>query len=400
MKNKNKDTKSQAKKSQDSKIPLNDYKQNGKKRPWDKNKAYSCAVAEAFKSIPGLESHGEKIENCGNYLEMAACANFAEHGKVLRKAFFCRIRNCITCQWLRSLTVQNQMLELAKEHLKKYPTDVPILCTPTVLNVKGDEIGKTLDKMNGGWKRFMELKPIKRVVRSAFKSFEIPYNRERDDFHPHFHSILMVPASYFRKERELYIARDEYLRMWQQSMRDDRITQFDVRVFKPGKKGALESLVAEVAKYATKPDSYISTNEHGKNEVDTKVAEALYYGLRGRRLVSYWGYFNKIRKQKKMMDLGEPVSCKDSCSCKICNGPMVDEDYLWSKWDNRYWGRRVPKEEKDNEEKPEPFVKKKPPPSILLRALKKSIGRGQEPENDNYDEPIHEIERIQCRGPT
>lgn len=46
-------------------------------------------------------------------------------------------------------------------------------------------------------------------------------------------------------------------------MRDNSITQVDIRRVDDKGEGTFESIVAEVAKYATKPLSYILKNEKG-----------------------------------------------------------------------------------------------------------------------------------------
>jgi plasmid rolling circle replication initiator protein Rep len=407
--------------------PLNDFKQNGKKRPWDKNKSYSCAVEKAYLSLPGLEHYGKKIAGCGNWLRMAKCPNL-KHGGVLKKASFCRVRGCIVCQWRRSLVVKAQLMDLVKEHRKEYPSDVPLLFTGTIVNVKGEELSPGMDVMTAAWKRLMELKPVKGVVNSWFRSLEITYNEERADYHPHFHALFMVPKNYFYKTRGMYIPRDEWLRMWRESMRDDRITQVDIRTLQCRTDAELQASIGEVAKYMTKPSSYIFENELGKKEVDPKVIETMHYATKGRRLVGFGGYFSKIRKAKKMIDVekadlinveGEGIETK--CHCKICQQEMVEKIYTWYTSADRYLRKCSVEEtkgpmaedvivlgEEENlvheefvaEAKNEEKLRRKQRNnlSILLEALKKIS------KNANGNEDLESYgsngERIQCRGPT
>ena len=396
--------------------PLNDFKQNGKKRPWDKNKSYSMAVAEAYSYIPGLEHYGEKIAGCGNWLKMMGCPDVL-HGNMLSRASFCKLRNCIMCQWRKSLVVKKQLLELVKEHRKEYSSDVPLLLTTTVLNEIGERLNLTIDQMNAAWRRLMQLKSVKKVTHSWFRSMEITYNEERDDYHPHFHALLMVPKNYFYKKRGMYIPRDEWLRSWQQSMRDERITQVDIRTLQCGTDAELEMSIGEVAKYMTKPNSYIFENELGKKEADPKIIETLHYATKGRRLIGFGGYFNRIRKAKKMVDIekadlvdveGEGLEAK--CQCKICQKEMVEKIYHWYGSADRYLRKcseetentvvlreeeKVVPEAQIQEESRSPKVKR---PSILLEALRKSLqNRQDDEEQDRYGS---DGERVQCRGPT
>jgi hypothetical protein len=148
----------------------------------------------------------------------------------------------------------------------------------------------------------------------------------------------VVPKEYFDRDKDLYIIRDEWLKLWQESMRDDRISQVDIRVMEAKSDQDLENIAAEVAKYATKPLT--------EEEINPETIEDLHYALKGRRLVGYGGYFKTIRKEKKMVEIekadlndiiedesGEDVFQEGISKvhiCKICNGPLVEEVYEWN----------------------------------------------------------------------
>ena len=397
--------------------PLNDFKQNGKKGSWDRVRADSGAVSSAYLSIPGLEQYGEKIASCGTWLKFMECLT-VEHGRMLKQAYFCKSRGCIMCQWRKSLVVRKQLMDLVKEHRKEYRTDVPLLITLTVVNEKGEYLSKTIDQMNGAWKRLMELKVVKKVSRSWFRSLEIAYNEDREDYHPHYHALLMVPKNYFYKKTGMYILRDEWLRLWQQSMRDERITQVDIRPLKCKTEAELKASIGEVAKYMTKPSSYIFEDEEGKKKADPKVVEELHYTTKGRRLIGFGGYFNKIRKAKKMVDIEkanlvdvEGTGLEGQCYCKVCQKEMVERIYHWYEESNRYL-RKVLKEPgadvsvseeeermvSETEVQEKPTVRKTKRPSLLLEALKKSLRERQGQEDSGKRRSG--VERIQCRGPT
>lgn len=351
MKNTNKDQKSQR---ENFKIPLNDFKSNGKKRLWEEYKDYSDAVGESCLSTPGMEHLGEKILECGSFLGMLECEN-AKHGKKLKKANFCKLRPCVGCQWRKALKVRHQTYEYVKEHLKKYESDVPLLVTLTVPNVKGEDLGKTVDKILKAWKKLVKLKKLRLVIRSWFRSVETTNNDGRVDYHPHIHAIWMVPAEYFRRKNGLYITHDELLQMWRECMGDESITQVDIRPLVSRENWALESLIAEVAKYAVKPDSYIRNDENGRKIADRKVVEDTYHGLKGRRLVAFGGYFREIEKQKKKdakekagLTNTEEESAEKTPTCKDCHKPLFYVEYRWYHEEGRYWGKRKDEDSKKN----------------------------------------------------
>ena len=314
---------------------LKDLKQSGKERPWQKNKLLSVAISNSYFSLSELKKYGTIIAFCGNYLKFGSCVD-VEHGKKLIEAYFCKARLCVMCQWRKSLVIRKQVLDLVHWHREKYSTDIPLLLTLTVVNVSGDELVRMVDRMNVAWRRLVQRRVIKRAVRSWFRALEITYNQERQDFHPHFHILLMVPKSYFDTRRDLYVSQQEWLRLWKLSMRDDRITQIDIRTIKARKVGTLESLAAEVAKYATKPSSYVQENSNGLLEASPSIVEGLHYALKGRRLVGFGGLFKQIREEKKMVDVEEADlihidedGVLKECSCKICGSTLLEELYRW-----------------------------------------------------------------------
>ena len=130
-------------------------------------------------------------------------------------------------------------------------------------------------------------------------------------------------------------------------MRDDRITQVDIRKVKPRKVGELEGLAAEVAKYATKPSSYIFEYSGGESEAFPDVIKELHYALKGRRLIGFGGLFNEIRREWKMVDVenADLVQIEEDetpCTCKICGSTLLEELYRWDFGVRQY--RKVPEE--------------------------------------------------------
>lgn len=321
-----------------SSLILRDLKQSGKERPWRKNRVLSHAISGAYFSSLGdheLKKYGMLIASCCSYLKFGACVH-EEHGKKLIGASFCKARLCPTCQGRKALVIRKQVLDLVHWHLEKHSSDIPLLLTLTVVNVPGSELGRTIDNMNQAWQRLMRRKVVKRGVRSWFRSLEITYNRERQDFHPHFHVLLMVPKNYFDKRDNLYISQQEWLKLWKASARDDRITQVDIRKIK-SKEGQLESMVAEVAKYATKPSDYVEENSDGLLEASPLVIKDLHYALKSRRLIGFGGLFRDLREEEKVPDVEEAdlvyidedgVVVKE-CVCKICGGTLLEETYYW-----------------------------------------------------------------------
>lgn len=145
----------------------------------------------------------------------------------------------------------------------------------------------------------------------------------------------MVPTNYFKRDKNLYIERDEWLRMWQEVTGLPEITQVDIRRVKKLRKGTpIESVSAEVAKYATKPGDYIREIDNGLCVADKEVVETLHVALRRRRLVAFGGKFKEYRKQLKMDDIekSDMVHIDEKtkeCKCRICQSELIQEMYTW-----------------------------------------------------------------------
>lgn len=312
---------------------LVDKSSTGKNRKWPQYKKRSLAVSSAYRKFEGDGTFSKRMEECGAWLRFLACPS--GHGMLLVAAIFCQCRLCPLCQWRRSLIMFHQVKVLAHEHIQHFKSDIPVLLTLTVPNVSPNELSERLGLMQKSWNRLVNRRPVKRICRSWFRALEITYNATRDDYHPHFHVLLMVPRSYFDYSRNLYIQRDCWLRMWREVTGLSEITQVDIRRVKKLRKGtAIESVAAEVAKYATKPGDYVRELSSGLCEANAKVVETLHVALRRRRLVAFGGKFKEYRKQLKMQyveqsDMVHVSEKEEVCHCRICQSELVPEMYKW-----------------------------------------------------------------------
>ena len=312
---------------------LQDKSSTGKPRKWSTYKKQSMAVSDAYRKFEGAATFSKRMEECGGWLRFLACAK--GHGLLLIAAIFCQCRLCPLCQWRRSLIIFHQVKQLACEHIKNYKSDVMFLLTLTVPNVKANELSKRITLMQDSWRRLMLRRPVRRVCRSWFRSLEITYNESRDDYHPHFHVLLMVPKNYFDSRRDLYIERDQWLRMWQEVTGIPEITQVDIRKVKKLKKGdAITTVAAEIAKYATKPSDYVKATKDGLCEADATVIEALHVAIRRRRFVAFGGEFKRYKKELKLAEVEEADMVKidekdQTCHCRVCESELLPQMYRW-----------------------------------------------------------------------
>jgi len=222
----------------------------------------------------------ERIKECNTFLFMVADKTMEK--TKLHRSNNCDNRFCPICAWKKSrknaLKISVLMQYLREEERKDF-----VFLTLTAPNVKADELDDEIKHYNKSFQRLMQRKEVKSAVKGYVRKLEVTYNKERDDYHPHFHVILAVNKSYFT-DTKAYIARDRWLELWQKSTKNNLITQVDVRKVKATDN---KKEVSEIAKYSAKDSDYLE---------DEKVFDTFYKSLSGKRLIVYSGLFKDASK--------------------------------------------------------------------------------------------------------
>lgn len=281
---------------------------------WTPKKMYSLWLSDVYMRL-GYRGKSLNVAECGSFLEFckpvpsvdAFAANTSQQGSTsdgwkLQQANFCRDRLCPMCQWRRTLKVFSQVSRI----MDVIGADNNFLfLTLTVPNCSGRDLSVTIDKIQKAWDRFTHYKKYKNAVNGYFKALEITYNSETDTYHPHLHIILSVDPDYFTSDK--YIDQSspnfEWTKMWQKALKSQKQPIVDVRRVKPknaeGERAvkSLASAVAEVSKYSVKSSDYLR-----KDINCDKVVNTLMIALSGRRLCSFGGLFENVRKALKLDD--------------------------------------------------------------------------------------------------
>jgi plasmid rolling circle replication initiator protein Rep len=322
---------------------LSDKRRNGKERPWAEYKSQSLIYAAALKRI-GYDKKSDRVLQCGNFLIFQEC--LSGHEKRLSSAYFCGDRFCMPCTWRKSLKISANVYKVAHVALDRHPTYRLLILTLTIPNTAADELRQGVDILLKGWDRLVKRVEVNRAISGYFRALETTYNVKDDTWHPHIHSLLFVPAGYFKKD---YIKHNRWLEMWRESTRIPSITQVDIRPVK--NKGntheTLASAAAEVAKYAVKPAPRGKDHPYiRETEPDTDAAiEQLISGLKGRRLTQFGGILREIHKELNLADEPENDDLvhidEDSATasvCSVCGKPYTEHLYKWDKAIENYMG--------------------------------------------------------------
>lgn len=225
------------------------------------------------------------ISACGEFLAFIANGDLSK--MKLYHSNFCKNRFCPMCSWRQTkkdaLKISVLLKYLEIEHKKNF-----IFLSLTAPNVTGDKLTEEITRYNKAFKKMFERKNIVDINKGYIRKLEITYSRERDDYHPHFHVIIAVNDSYYKKG---FIKQREWLSMWRDVMNAPEITQVDVRKLE---KHGENKEVLEIATYTAKDNDLLLSQE---------VFDNFYKALKGRQILTYNGLFkdaNKLYKQNKL----------------------------------------------------------------------------------------------------
>lgn len=105
------------------------------------------------------------------------------------------------CGWRRSMLIFKQTNDILHVATKGQKLRFLFL-TLTCKNVSCDELGSTLDKLFKAWEKLSRRKAFKDSVKGWFRALEVTHKMHTDEYHPHFHAILAVSPSYFKKKEK------------------------------------------------------------------------------------------------------------------------------------------------------------------------------------------------------
>ncbi|MGG0757744.1 protein rep, partial [Brevibacillus laterosporus] len=293
-------------------------------------KSRSILTAEHFE-VAGLQSKAERMKDCATQLI------FKHTGEMLKlyQAWFCKVRLCPMCNWRRSLKIAYHNKRVV-ETINERENVRWLFLTLTVENVDAESLPETISAMFKAWNRLVGYKSFKTSVRGYFRALEVTKNRDSQSksfgtYHPHFHVLMCVPASYFKK-KEYYITQKEWTGLWQRAMNLDYTPIVHIEKVKPKKnlneleeyeknvKRAIseQKAILEVSKYPVKDTDVIKGNKITQENVETVLA--LDNALAYKRLIGYGGILKAVHKELNLGDAENGDLVNISENDQIANG--------------------------------------------------------------------------------
>ena len=230
------------------------------KDKWDMHRGNTQSVSEVYAQSHEHARRAKKLARCATVLRFEETVKLDRTGAIkmsMSSVDYCKDRHCPACQWHKSRINTAKIFDRLPAVENEFPNLRWLFLTLTVKNPVMRDLRETISDMNKAWGRLVKVKRWPAV--GWLRSVEVTLGKDGNP-HPHFHVMLAVKPQYFKDST--YIKHDEWLAMWRNAMRDDSITQVDIRVVKSkaDKKaggGDLFAAVVETLKYSFKPSDVI-----------------------------------------------------------------------------------------------------------------------------------------------
>lgn len=285
---------------------LVDISSSGKTRNWEEKKRNNLELVEVLKSF--RNSYPDLLSS-SRLFQVVECANYLKYGitqegvKRLTEANFCRFKFCPICIWRKSLKMFSQVSAVTELLNREYPSARYIFVTLTVKNVRAEELSRTIDRLNEGFKNLVqkkntmkESKIFKESLLGYIKAIEITYNKKTKEYHPHIHVVFHLKSSYFGRN---YIKQSQWVKIWKSMMSLDYEPLVDVKAIKKIDSDN-SGIIAEVSKYPIKSSDIMSIeDEDERNE----VLATLLTGTHHRRFVTFGGTFREAKRKLALDDI-------------------------------------------------------------------------------------------------
>lgn len=243
-------------------------------------------VAEEAKVGARLYDHvkGSRIENCGSYLILNVYQHIQQaelRMKTLKNANFCKFKFCPLCQWRKARQVCNEVLAKLQTVYNNRNGVEFLFLTLTLKNVPLTDLKGTLKLMSASFKRMSETQKYKNAVIGSVRAIEFVGDKTvQGECHPHYHCLLVVNKSYFKKKD--YIKQAEWTDMWQQALRVEYKPIVNVQKIKPkGNLTALQASALEVIKYSVTSADLNRMTDEDFNELVRQTKGVRQYNLGG-----------------------------------------------------------------------------------------------------------------------
>lgn len=217
------------------------------------------------------------LMGCGSY--MTFLHDDAQKTK-LETGFFCRNRLCPACAWRKSahdaVTISCILSAAVDQGYALY------FATLTAKSVMAEDLPEAISDYNAAYTAMMRSAACK-GIKGAIRKLEVTYNKNKDWYHPHIHSVWIVNRSWHKTAN--YINAERLARLWSAALKDKYAVDAQAQDVRRVKSASHDDIL-EFAKYPAKAADYLCRKD---------VFETMYRSLRGVRLLTYMQLARKLK---------------------------------------------------------------------------------------------------------
>lgn len=258
---------------------------------------------DKLKELKGTLIKKNRIESCMNWVSI-------QKNKIITTNY-CKDRFCSICSYIKSF--KNKII--IEKILKKLEDKKLLFLTLTNKNVIADELEREIESYTTSFNKLTKKKDIKENLNGYIRKIEIDYNKERNDYNIHLHSILLM-----KNYKKNYIKKEKWLESWREVKKDESITQIDIKEIKGNNKNITEDI--------KKISSYISKENLQQNMYySDETSDTIYKATKYKKDITFAGEFREIKREIE----------KDKSSIKEEN-KIISYTLLkfWNKEENKY----------------------------------------------------------------
>lgn len=201
---------------------------------WSDKYSKATTLARYYDKID--PSKASRIRDCGSLVVLTN----TETQSVNHYRTSCNVRLCPLCAWRKGIAIAERTKKTVGNINNTYKW---VTLTLTIRNCTGEQLPTEIGEMNKSLSKMMKYAKVTKVVKGHFASLEVTYNKQSNTYHPHFHILLAVLPSYFKKA-DYRIKNNEWIDLWQRAMGIDYKPQVKVKAVKDN-----DSAVDEVSSY-------------------------------------------------------------------------------------------------------------------------------------------------------
>lgn len=340
--------------------------------PWKEKKLLAKEISHLFAEA-GLNKQSENMKKCSTALD------FLSDGET-RKVHHvktCKNRFCPVCSARLASQNATRLYKVLNTIFEENESMQGIFLTLTQKNVKGKDLANELIHLTKAFDSFRKRARITRASEGWFRALEITYNEKTDEFHPHYHVLLLVKDDYFYNP-DIYLSGEDFSEIWQECLGVDYLPSCKIEGLRDEKgnlaysqedrKKALIKACCEVSKYCVKTSDILSkicpekaeelcdescfVFHDGKvhdekslkigKEVESKkveVLKTLYTATYRKRALGMGGIIKEVAKRLDLDPTSEEVEDEEKTESQGEGGKEIEEKdpvYIETyKWDSK-----------------------------------------------------------------